>query len=36
MASDDPTKLEALDKMSTIDYLILLDKKMGDLIKKKP
>lgn len=35
LAGDDPTKLDALRRMSLIDYYILLDKRLKEIQKLK-
>lgn len=33
LAGDDPVKIQALERMPLLEYLILLDKKIGDTKK---
>ena len=34
LAQDDPLKLQAFEQMPMLEYLLLLDKKIGDVLKQ--
>lgn len=34
LAQDDPLKLRAFEQMPMLEYLLLLDKKIGDVLKQ--
>ena len=34
LAGDDPIKMQAFEQMALLEYLLLLDKKIGELLKQ--